>query len=185
MENREMRKEKEKARKHQAREKISIVNNFAPGANCQLFNGNMSGCIIAMPGVHFTQQVTNPPTPDKDEEKKLPAADLAERQPDLATLRACATQVREYFWSESAMTVIFCVCRDCFGYPDNMSQFEREFECREGLLSNTFRNNRYMRLHINKWKENGAKSRVLTLVDVYRATVEKRLDCSRKATSEK
>jgi len=185
MENREMRKEKEKARKHQAREKISIVNNFAPGANCQLFNGNMSGCIIAMPGVHFTQQVTNPTTRDEDEEKKLPAADLAERQPDLATLRACAAQVREYFWSESAMTVIFCVCRDCFSYPDNMSQFEREFECREGLLSNTFRNNRYMRLHINKWKENGAKSRVLTLVDVYRATVEKHLDCSRKATSEK
>ena len=42
-----------------------------------------------------------------------------------------------------------------------------------------------MRLHINKWKENGAKSRVLTLVDVYRATVEKHLDCSRKATSVK
>lgn len=180
-----MRKEKEKARKHQAREKKSIVNNYAPGANCQVFNGNIIGGIFAMPGANVTQQVTNPPTPDKAEEKKLPAADLAERQPDLATLRACAAQVREYFWSESAMTVIFCVCRDCFSYPDNMSQFEREFECREGLLSNTFRNNRYMRLHINKWKENGAKSRVLTLVDVYRATVEKHLDCSRKATSEK
>jgi hypothetical protein len=172
-----MRKEKEKARKHQAREKKSIVNNFAPGANCQVFNGNMSGCIFAMPGANVTQQVTNPATRD-EKEKELPAADLA-------TLRECAAQVREYFWSESAMTVIFCVCRDCFSYPDNMSQFEREFECREGLLSNTFRNNRYMRLHINKWKENGAKSRVLTLVDVYRATVEKHLDCSRKAMSEK
>ena len=181
-----MRKEKEKARKHQAREKKSIVNHYAPGANCQVFNGNMSGCIFAMPGANVTQQVTSTATPkDEAEEKKLPAADLAERQPDLATLRACAAQVREYFWSESAMTVIFCVCRDCFGYPDNMSQFEREFECREGLLSNTFRNNRYMRLHINKWKENGAKSRVLTLVDVYRRIVEKHLDCSRKATSEK
>ena len=181
-----MRKEKEKARKHQAREKKSIVNHYAPGANCQVFNGNIIGGIFAMPGANVTQQVTNPATPkDEAEEKKLPAADLAERQPDLATLRACAAQVREYFWSESAMTVIFCVCRDCFSYPDNMSQFEREFECREGLLSNTFRNNRYMRLHINKWKENGAKSRVLTLVDVYRATVEKHLDCSRKATSEK
>lgn len=183
MENRKMRKEK--ARKQQAREQTSIVNNFAPGANCQLFNGNMSGCIIAMPGVHFTQQVTSPPMPDKDEEKKLPAADLAERQPDLATLRACAAQVREYFWSESAMTVIFCVCRDCFDYPNNMSQFEREFECQEGLLSNTFRNNRYMRLHIDKWKQSGAKSRVLTLVDVYRRTVEKHLDCDKKAMSEK
>ncbi len=181
-----MRKEKEKARKHQAREKKSIVNHYAPGANCQVFNGNMSGCIFAMPGANVTQQVTSTATPkDEAEEKKLPAADLAERQPDLATLRACAAQVREYFWSESAMTVIFCVCRDCFSYPDNMSQFEREFECREGLLSNTFRNNRYMRLHINKWKENGAKSRVLTLVDVYRRIVEKHLDCSRKATSEK
>ncbi len=170
-----MRKEKEKARKHQAREKKSIVNNFAPGANCQLYYGNMSGCIIAMPGVHFTQQVTNPTTREDEEEKKkaegqkLPAADLA-------TLRACAAQVREYFWSESAMTVIFCVCRDCFSYPDNMSQFEREFECQEGLLSSTFRNNRYMRLHIDKWKQSGAKSRVLTLVDVYRRTVEKQLN---------
>lgn len=71
-----MRKEKEKARKHQAREKKSIVNNFAPGANCQLYYGNMSGCIIAMPGVHFTQQVTNPTTPeDETEGQKLPAAD--------------------------------------------------------------------------------------------------------------
>ena len=69
-----MRKEKEKARKHQAREKKSIVNNFAPGANCQLYYGNMSGCIIAMPGVHFTQQVTNPTTRD-EKEKELPAAD--------------------------------------------------------------------------------------------------------------
>lgn len=69
-----MRKEKEKARKHQAREKKSIVNNFAPGANCQVFNENITGCIIAMPGVHFTQQVTNPPTRE-EKEKELPAAD--------------------------------------------------------------------------------------------------------------
>ena len=69
-----MRKEKEKARKHQAREKKSIVNNFAPGANCQVFNENITGCIIAMPGVHFTQQVTNPATRD-EKEKELPAAD--------------------------------------------------------------------------------------------------------------
>lgn len=179
-----MRKEKEKARKHQAREKKSIVNNFAPGANCQVFNENITGCIIAMPGVNVTQQVTSPAMPEDEEEKKkaegqkLPAADLA-------TLRACAARVREYFWSESAMTVIFCVCRDCFGYPDNMSQFEREFECRENLLASTIYHNRYMRLHIDKWKQSGAKDRVLTLVDVYRRTVEKHLDCSRKATSVK
>jgi len=153
------------------------VNNFAPGANYQVYNGNITGCIFAMPGANVTQQVTSPAMPE-EKEKELPAADLA-------TLRECAAQVREYFWSESAMTVIFCVCRDCFGYPDNMSQFEREFECQEGLLSSTFRNNRYMRLHIDKWKQSGAKSRVLTLVDVYRRTVEEQLDSNKKAMSEK
>ena len=174
-----MRKEKEKARKHQAREKKSIVNNFAPGANYQVYNGNITGCIFAMPGANVTQQVTNPPTREEEKEgQKLPAADLA-------TLRECAARVREYFWSESAMTVIFCVCRDCFSYPDNMSQFEREFECQEGLLSSTFRNNRYMRLHIDKWKQSGAKDRVLTLVDAYRKTVEEQLDSNKKAMSEK
>ena len=70
-----MRKEKEKARKHQAREKKSIVNNFAPGSNCQVYNGNITGCIFAMPGANVTQQVTNPPTPEDETEKKLPAAD--------------------------------------------------------------------------------------------------------------
>lgn len=69
-----MRKEKEKARKHQAREKKSIVNNFAPGANYQVYNGNITGCIFAMPGANVTQQVTNPTTRD-EKEKELPAAD--------------------------------------------------------------------------------------------------------------
>ena len=163
----------------EARERKSIVNHFAPGANCQVFNGNISGCVFAMPGSNVNQQVTIPPAPDDEAAgKEQPAADLA-------TLRACAAQVREYFWSDSAMTVIFCVCRDCFSYPDNMSQFEREFECRENLLANTFRNNHYMQLHIDKWKQSGAKSRVLTLVDVYRRTVDKHLDCYRKETSVK
>ena len=153
--------------------KKSVVNHFEAGSNCQVFNGNISGCTFAMPGSNVTQQVPAPSVARDDE------------QPDVSALVACVDGVRPYFWSDSSMAVIFCVCRDCYDYANNMSQFEREFECREGLLSNTFRNNRYMRLHINKWKENGAKSRVLTLVDVYRATVEKHLDCSRKATSEK
>lgn len=70
-----MRKEKEKARKHQAREKKSIVNNFAPGANYQVYNGNITGCIFAMPGANVTQQVTSPAMPEDEEEKELPAAD--------------------------------------------------------------------------------------------------------------
>ena len=98
-----------------------------------------------------------------------------DEQPDVLTLVACVESVREYFWSGSALTVIFCTCRDCYGYADNMSQFERDFHCQEGLLSSTFRNNPYMRLHVDKWAQNGAKQRVLKLVEAYKNAVEERL----------
>ena len=93
----------------------------------------------------------------------------------LPVLLACVESVREYFWGDSSMAVIFCVCRDRYCYADNMSQFERDFQCQEGLLSNTFRNNPYMRLHVDKWKENGAKERALRLAEAYENAVDERL----------
>ena len=93
-------------------------------------------------------------------------------QAELSELQAGVDQVRRFFWSDSAMAVIFCVCRDCYDYVDNMSQFERDFNCREGLVSNTFKNNPYMRLHIDNWAQNGAKQRVLQLVDEYQKAVD-------------
>ena len=56
-----------------------------------------------------------------------------------------------------------------------MSQFERDFNCQEGLLSNTFRNNPFMRMPVSKWAQNGAKDRVLRLVEAYKNAVEERL----------
>lgn len=94
------------------------------------------------------------------------------RKVDTEVLAKGVDGVREYLWKDSAMAVIFCVCRDCYGYTDNMSQFERDFHCTEGLLSNTFRNNPYMRLNISKWEENGAKERVLRLVDAYKKAID-------------
>lgn len=112
-----------------------------------------------------------------DKAKVSMGQESSEESPTLTTelLLACVAQVREYFWSESSMAVIFCVCRDNYGYANNMSQFEREFDCQEGLLSNTFRNNPYMRLPVGKWKQNGVKERVLKLVDAYKKAVEERL----------
>ena len=96
-------------------------------------------------------------------------------QPDVTTLAACAEKVRDHFWGDSSLAVIFCTCRDCYGYADCMSQFERDFNCQEGLLSSTFRNNPYMRLHVDKWAQNGAKQRVLRLVEAYKNAVEQHL----------
>ena len=56
-----------------------------------------------------------------------------------------------------------------------MSQFERDFGCSEGLISNTMRNNPYMRLAIDKWEQQGAKQRVLRLVAEYKKAVNARL----------
>lgn len=100
-------------------------------------------------------------------------------QVDTTTLVECVDRVRRFFWSDSAMAVIFCVCRDFFRYANNMSQFEREFHCNEGLLSSTFRNNSYMRLPVKKWAENGAKDRVLRLAEAYRTAVEELLPANK------
>ena len=52
---------------------------------------------------------------------------------------------------------------------------ERDFGCSEGLISNTMRNNPYMRLAVDKWEQQGAKQRVLRLVDEYKKAVSARL----------
>lgn len=142
----------------------SVVNHFEPGSNCQVFNGNITGCVFAMPGSNVTQQVPPSSEPKGEEQHR-----------DVSTLVARVDRVRHYFWSDSSMAVIFCVCRDCYDYANNMSQFERDFHCQEGLLSNTFRNNPYMRLHVDKWEQNGVKARVLRLVEAYKNAVEEGL----------
>ena len=104
-----------------------------------------------------------------NQQPKKPAKPLS-----VSVLVACVDNVREYFWTPGAIGFVFCVCRDCYDYPNNMSQFERDFGCPEGSLSNTFRNNPYMHLHIDKWAQNGAKDRVLRLVEAYKKAVAER-----------
>jgi hypothetical protein len=58
----------------------------------------------------------------------------------------------------------------------NMTEFERyikslpftqklSYECPEGTIQSTLKNNPYMRFPISKWAENGAKERALLLVE--------------------
>ncbi len=145
----------------------NVVNHFEAGSNCQVFNGSISGCVFAMPGSTVTQQAA-PQSP-------APVALRDDEQPDVTMLTECVDSVRHYFWGDSSLAVVFCTCRDCFSYANNMSQFERDFHCQKGLLSNAFRNNPYMRLHVDKWAQNGAKQRVLRLVEEYKNAVEERL----------
>ena len=114
-------------------------------------------------------------TVDKAQVRLGDIGEQAEEEADVDMLVACVQEVRDHFWGDSSMAVIFCVCRDSYGYADNMSQFERDFHCQAGVLSNAFRNNPYMRLNISKWEQNGAKKRALQLRDAYTNAVLGRL----------
>ena len=94
---------------------------------------------------------------------------------EVKMLVECVDEVRPLFWGNSSMAVIFCVCRDCYHYADNMSQFERDFGCRENLLATTFRDNPFMRVSSEKWPQMNVMQRVQTLVDAYKNAVFKRV----------
>ena len=93
-----------------------------------------------------------------------------ERVIDNKVLKKAVMKVKPFMWAASAYAVLYCVCRDKYGIPDNMSQFEREFSnsktgysCKEGVISSTFRTNSYMKMHIDRWEQNGAKERAIIL----------------------
>ena len=48
----------------------TINNHFEAGSNCQVFNGDISGCVFAMPGASVTQQVAQPRHGEGDEERE-------------------------------------------------------------------------------------------------------------------
>ena len=67
--------EKELKEKKETR---SVVNHYEPGSNCQVFNGNIYGCVFAMPGANVTQQVPPQPSPQPSQQ---PSAEAENNQP--------------------------------------------------------------------------------------------------------
>ena len=69
--------------------------------------------------------------------------------------------------------------RDCCGYEGSMKEFEQkamtmalpanfDHVCTRGAVQRTISNHPYMRLHIDKWKENGASPREIVLKEFLR-----------------
>jgi hypothetical protein len=69
--------------------------------------------------------------------------------------------------------------RDCRGYEGSMTEFERnamnlplprtfKFGCTLGTIQRTISNHPYMRLHVDKWRENGASTREIVLMEFLR-----------------
>ena len=104
-------------------------------------------------------------------------------------------QIQQYFRGSSSYAVLFCVGRDEFNYPDNMSQFEREmgdcpepeqldYLCPAGTLASAFYHNSYLKLPVKTWKDNGVKDKVLLLADHFRKAV-KELNSKKEPDTEK
>ena len=98
-------------------------------------------------------------------------------------LRQTVPSVQDRFWGNSSHAVVFCCCRDFYNYPNNMSQYERDmadpqnslrlnYVCPEGTLADAFRHNSFLKLHVDKWKENGVKERVMLLAGAFKKAVE-------------
>lgn len=105
-----------------------------------------------------------------DDSSEKPAKKVA-----VEILKRCADKVSWMFWDPCAITVVFCACFRCFGYENNMALFEREFGCKEDLISRTLRNHPYMRLKLDEWEDNGAKERELKLLEAFRNAVNEEL----------
>ena len=83
---------------------------------------------------------------------------VAEKEPAKLTedlLGKAVGGVKEYIWGHAAYAVLFCVCRDEYGWQDNASYFERQLQLLEinippGTLNAAISRNPYMRQPLGK-----------------------------------
>ena len=139
-----------------------IHNHFESGSNCQVFNGPVSGCVFPMPGSNVTQMAGKTEERGKEESLTLTTELLGEAM----------AKVMAYVWGNAAYAVVFCVCRDVYGWQDNASYFERQLaeigkEIPAGTINAALSRNPYMRLSVDKWKGYGVMERVLILKDKF------------------
>ncbi len=144
----------------------NVTNNFEAGSNCQVFNAPISGCVFAMPGSNVTQQ--NTPAASQISGGVLSAGQLA------CALKEC----KPFIWGNAAYSIPFCVCRDLYHLTSNASLFERMLaeagiEIPDGTINNAMSRNPWMKLHIEKWGQQGAMERVLKLRDKFIQEMEK------------
>ena len=113
---------------------------------------------------------------NRAKQKKSQEGDLFQR------LTKAVSEGSLLFWAASAWAVAYGVVRDSFGYEGSISDFERKaanlnlpmnfaYDCSTGKVQRTISNHPYMRLHIDKWKENGASPREIVLMEYLRRNI--------------
>lgn len=136
----------------------------------EIFRGFFEGAIFQQPQIVIAQNgskvVYQEVLADKNEKPQVADCQMV----------AAIEKIQSYFWAQSAWAVVFCVCRDILGMTENMTEFERyvkklpftrtlAYECPEGTIQKALLNNQYMRLSVDKWRNNGAKERAMILAE--------------------
>ena len=107
---------------------------------------------------------------NRAKQKKSQEGDVFQR------LLKAVSEGSHLFWAASAWAVAYCVVRDCHDYEGSMKEFERKamnmalpmsfkFECTMGTVQRTISNHPYMRWPVDKWRDNGASTREIVLVE--------------------
>lgn len=143
-------------------EKIQLLSKLVNGGNTKI------GQIIL--DNHGTMNINNG-------EAKPMGDNLASTDIDSSMVSQALAKCGDYIWGNSAYAVPFCVCRDVYGWEDNASLFERKLELEgvelpPGTINTTINRNPYMKLPIFKWRDNGAKERVLKFKEEFERVIE-------------
>lgn len=114
------------------------------------------------------------PLPENAYEVKSEETDRAVELTDERLARA-VEECQGDFWACSSWAVVFCVCRDYYGTPNNMSAFERRiaqltfnkrvWECPKGTICKTISNNDFMTREIGNWKNKRTLKLAMNLKD--------------------
>jgi len=90
---------------------------------------------------------------------------------------------QEMFWANSAYAVVYCLCRDDFGWNMSQTAFEqrveqlpyqkkRDYKCPKGTIANAMSDNAVYRLPCGRWQQAGAPQRVMKLLGRLRSELK-------------
>lgn len=155
------------------KEKLDLENPtiHQRNENCQVFNGPISGCVFAMPGATVNHTATQ-----QVNARQMPCE--GERHFDADALAKVLERCKAFIWGNAAYSIPFCVCRDLYHLANNASHFERMLaeagiEIPDGTINAAMSRNPWMKLHMEKWEQQGAMERVLKLRDKFIQEMEK------------
>ena len=131
--------------------------------------GTVNGDVIAAGGVKKVQEQYY------GEREEQPTKDLTL---DAERLAKALKECKPFIWGNAAYSIPFCVCRDLYHMTNNASLFERMLaeagiEIPDGTINAAMSRNPWMKLHIEKWEQQGAMERVLKLRDKFIQEMEK------------